>query len=54
LGRAVAHVVVTYVGAADAAATTVRDIESVGGRANEPFARGLAERTATSVSGISG
>ena len=34
LGAAGAHVVVTYVGAADAAATTVRDIEASGGSAN--------------------
>jgi len=34
LASAGAHVVVTYVGAADAAATAVRDIESAGGRAN--------------------
>src|SRR5262245_16111773 len=33
LGAAGATVVVTYVGAADAAATTVRDIETAGGRA---------------------
>jgi 3-oxoacyl-[acyl-carrier protein] reductase len=34
LGSAGAHVVATYVGAADAAAATVRDIESAGGAAS--------------------
>jgi 3-oxoacyl-[acyl-carrier protein] reductase len=34
LGAAGAHVVVTFVGAADAAAATVRDIEGAGGRAS--------------------